>query len=510
MSGERKDDSPLCLSELIDLESQLQADRSRSRAALRARDERIGQQINATVLSDRALLRRWLKATVDGNATTPGAVAAKLIDTSKWLTVIGGLGLGFGIVAGWLSIKSGKPINSIHLWGALVGLQLALLLVFFLALVPWFRSGLGALLQTPARIVVRVLMFVASRLSPGSSDTVQSLLGRASELDSLYAPLRFWLMMLLTQLFALTLNIGLVTAFVLIPTFSDPAFGWRSTLLETGHVHRATQIIELPWAVLFPSSVISREDIEATEYTSLDDLYAPSVNDTANPNRWARWWPFLLLSLLFYGLLPRCLTALLCYARWTLVVHDVCLDRPGLVELRDRLRRPHVSTRAENDIDRLPHDDGASTQNMPAIGSLAPEAWLSLRWAGLGMGNDELAKSINARLKQPVLATHVVGELDVGCDVAAIEAVRAADAGVGVALLVPAWEPPTEGFLDFIKALRAARNKNSPLAVLLFHQTSKIAPAPPRKDDAALWRTRIAQLGDAYIVVAPLTEGGDR
>jgi hypothetical protein len=133
-----------------------------------------------------------------------------------------------------------------------------------------------------------------------------------------------------------------------------------------------------------------------------------------------------------------------------------------------------------------------------------------MKWAGVAMDDGALRDRLTARLHGDVQSIHGVGEIDIGRDAAAIDAVKLAPPNIGAALVVPAWEPPNDGFIDFIKALRKARKDHrAPLAVLLFHQSSPGTFAPPRAQDAALWHARLAQLGDDYLTVAPFAEGGD-
>lgn len=513
MGANLHDNSPLRLSELIDLEAQLQADRQRSRAALRARDERIARQINAPSLEDRVLLRRWLKATDDDDAARPGKAAKRIVNGAAFLAILGGFGIGFGVVLGWLSIESGKPINAIHLWGALVGLQLILMVITVLAMLPLPGGGLSRILETPARFAAHALTSITTLFSPELRKTARALLGRGKELDQLYARVRFWLIMDLAQIFALFVNAGLLAAFILIPALSDPAFGWRSTLLKSEQVHQATRIIAGPWADIVPGATLSIEDVEQTRYSSLDETFAPSMEGQASNDRWAKWWPFLLCSLIVYCAAPRLILAGVATFRRRSTIHAVRLDRPELAELRDRLQRPQVSTTAETGSG-MDHDSFASNTNDTqwpgaTLSSLKADVWIAMKWAGVGIDDHALRSELGNRFNGQVQAIHNVGELDIGADAAAIDTVAASAEDVGAALVVPAWEPPNDGFIDFIKAIRAARKDSAPFAVLLFHQDANGQPTPPRPRDAALWHARLAQLGDTHLAAAPLTEGGE-
>lgn len=128
--------SPPTIPELIDLEHRLESDRDLTRAELVRRDADIGRKIDAPALGGIALYRAWLREVRGPARPSPGSQVDRLRQWVTSLLVIGGLILGLGAVSGWLSMASGRPINVIHLWAVMVGLQLLLLLGWIMVIMP--------------------------------------------------------------------------------------------------------------------------------------------------------------------------------------------------------------------------------------------------------------------------------------------------------------------------------------------------------------------------------------
>lgn len=89
---------------------------------------------------------------------------------------------------------------------------------------------------------------------------------------------------------------------------TDLAFSWSSTLEVRGEkLYSITQTISAPWARLVPSAVPDRDTVEATRYYRADrsDIQAASSG---------RWWPFIFMTILVYGFLPKALA--FAWFRW--------------------------------------------------------------------------------------------------------------------------------------------------------------------------------------------------
>ncbi len=520
----RADRRPLGLAELVDLEWQLERDRKLERREAERRDARIAQTLDARNMRAPALLRAWLRET-RGNTPSPGAKLEELRRTVATLLAILGALLGASAVAGWLSVAQGRPVNVIYMWGAVVGFQLVLLCGWLVAILPervlgWIPGarGVQASLRLLARWIPMAIGWLAARMAPRGQATLGEAWGRLKAVDRLYGRVSFWLLVRLTQVFAVAFNIGAVAAFAAMTLASDPALGWRSTLLETEQVHAAAQVLAAPWARLWPEAVPSIEMVAATRHWSLDPRFLATPRDGAfGGDAWGAWWAFMMASLVAYGLLPR-LAALGLATLWLRrSVSRLGVRHPDLVRLRERLMRPRVSTQSEEREEAavLPEPPPGAVEALEEA-PLAPPA-LAMQWAGVGLEPEEAAALVATRLgRRPPAAVLTVGGVDTSADETALAAAESLAGsrngdpyGTGaVVLLVEAWEPPVGDYVDFLEALRKRVGPDRPVEILLVHRDMAGRPTPPRAHDAAIWRRRIAAMGDRALGVGALVEEG--
>lgn len=491
----------LSLGALIDLEYQLHQDRSQPRRALNDRDQAIAERIGAPSLGDRTLLVRWLDALPTSHAARPGRLIESTLETARALAVGGGLLFGVAVVAGWLSLESGKPINAIHFWGALIGLQIGMLVVLGLAAVS--GSSLRQKLLAPARLVAAAITWVASRFVRNHAQALGFAAGLARQYDRVYGRVRVLLLVQLTQLFATAMNMGFILAFIALALVSDPAFGWRSTLLGPETVHRLVQTIALPWSWCFGTAALTLEELQATRFWSLDPTFVAQfrVDRVAAP--WAAWWPFLLASLVLYGLLPRLAITLACTWRLRRALATMPPEHAAVADLRQRLRRPRVDTRAvsgESSAPALAQVPVSSPGPMPAQGVIL------LAWAGVAAGDEELRRLVQEALGGEVCGLHRIGSLDVRADQTARDAVAFAPGVATVALVVEAWEPPVADYLDFIRELRACAGPERLIAVLLYHRDTSGRAVAAGEEQLQQWGIHLQAIGDPYLRVGPLVD----
>lgn len=122
-----------------------------------------------------------------------------------------------------------------------------------------------------------------------------------------------WQMLYYLQLLWLVAGLGLLLGFATLLLFSDLAFGWSSTLLNSDTPPMVLfDGLSMPWRELWPAAVPDATLLESTRYVRI----APASGDV---ERAGDWWPFLMASLIFYNLIPRALLAvfsLLWWRRW--------------------------------------------------------------------------------------------------------------------------------------------------------------------------------------------------
>jgi len=510
------------LAELIDLEVQLRADAELAPEELHARDGAIGSRIEAKTLDDRSATLAWL-AEVRGSQGPGARAEQRRHQISAGLVVLGFL-LGAFSVGGWLATGSREPVNVVYFWPVFVGSQVALALGFWIAVLPAeafarlpLLGGIHSLLRTLAGAIPQLVARALNRVSPATRGSWGDSLAELRRLDWLYGKLRFWLLAQMTQIFAVAFNFGALAAFVVIPAIDDPAFGWRSRLLNEHQVEVATTVIASPWSALWPQALPAPEIISETRYSSVAERYVADpeqgsrrVGD-ATPRPWAAWWPFLVASMAIYGLAPRLLYLVVSVLAVRRALVGVSFERLEIRRLAERMRWPVTQTVGVGDeaSETWPRD----VEKKQAIAWPTPTRALALRWVGIDLEDEDLAHALAGRFGAPAEQVHPIGDVDGECDDAALSALESADADEGVYVVVESWEPPVGDQLDLLGAIRERGGAARPILVVLYGRSQDGRPAAPEPRHQAIWERSIQRRGDPGMFVAPLVtsdEEGER
>lgn len=404
-----------------------------------------------------------------------------------------GFVLGCVAAAGVLYYEGAGRVNVLATLALLVGLQLITLALTVILMLParWrvILPGLGAAQGafsafSPGRLLRRV----AKWLAPAAAERLDGVLAGATAAERKYGEVRKWLVLKASQMFAVAFNAGVLAVYLAMVVFTDLAFGWSTTLdVDVARVQVLVETLAQPWKNWLAAAVPSAELVEATRYYRADG--AAVVNAASL----GRWWSFLFMCLVTYGLAPR--LVLLAFAVWRLdrATRRALLHLPGVAELRYRLNREAVETRAEDP------ESGAPAPAPPPSAEPIPlnGAGFAILWGGLKLSDAEAARLV-ARVAG--LATNGIHRAGVG---AAFEedreTLRAAAAFAGpVAIIVKAWEPPLGELVDFIAELRRAADSGRAILVVPIAEDPEAAPGA---DDIEIWRRRMASTGDPWISV---------
>ena len=71
----------------------------------------------------------------------------------------------------------------------------------------------------------------------------------------------------------------------LIPYVDDPAFGWRSRLLDADELHQVVEVVSVPWSPLLPEIRVDLGEIRATRYSSVQQ----HLERIGRADRLGRW-----------------------------------------------------------------------------------------------------------------------------------------------------------------------------------------------------------------------------
>lgn len=421
-----------------------------------------------------------------------------------------GVALGAAAASAGLAYDGSHPVNLIAVLMLLVGLP-GIFLLLTLLLLPGRLPGLGWLQQLLANLnlgqwLTRWLSYKIATYgdSVGNSEGLglRALSGwRASR--STTARVGKWLMLAISQAFTIGFFVGALGALFALVSFTDLAFGWSTTLeLSPQSLVRWVQTSAAPWAAWLPQAAPTAELIVQSQYFR-------AAGSPANAQQLGGWWPYVVMCLLIYGLLPRLLLLLL--SRWRLAVatQHLLLDDPQVQALLERLQTPWV----ERSIS-APETDIGTGVAQPAASVALPQ------------GHYALVIWNQAAATNPVATW--LRRLGVDLDLAPLQLTghRAATEGLTgvtdqlaqvqhVVVVTKAWEPPLLELHDLLLALATllpptGRVMVLPLSLALVGKLA--ADAEPLEQvlaanelsavDERIWRQSIAALNNPKILLA--------
>jgi hypothetical protein len=507
----------------IDLEYFLKQDEALSPATLHERDrklflEKVEPQVKEDPRSPSPLrlIGLWLDARRGGEPLEtglPGRLAGESIGLLRLILALIGLTLGASSGSLFFSYTGKTPVNVLDFLVLFVFSQILLVTVLFLrtALLRIFRISM------PRTLLVRLVALLSTRLyrffnrhgqtalGAGHTDAMQAAFGRLRGFGTVHGPLFFWPLFLLIQVIGICFNIGLLGASLMRITISDVAFGWQSTLqFSAKSLHAAIHVLALPWcwALGEGTGYPTFSQIEGSRIILKEGI---SHLTTANL---VSWWPFLLMSVLVYGLGARLLLYSYGYWQQRKASHDPDAAGPAAWQILQRMQTPVVSTRAQRP------EAARREEAAPAVEKAVPPKAGLLLPAHLLLP-DEIHDQCLAQPLDDLLAQEGYGILkrhrflvDYESDRDLLEELAAENwgNGGGIIILMEAWMPPLIDFLTFLRELRQRVGAKLPILLRLVGRPAPDCILTPVGDPTQqeVWRRKIDGLGDPYLQVTPL------
>jgi hypothetical protein len=268
-------------------------------------------------LSRRSIIGLWLKQrrvaekeALGSDTILPGEAFQEIHRLFLYAFAILGYFTGVGLAFSFLIYSGTRPLNVSIYVGTFIIIQILLLLLLVgFSLVRWVNRSVvrtSLLYSLVSGLLVKLLVKVKSealkKLSGKRRGSIQLAIGLAQGKKRIYGSLFYWPVFILSQVFGIGFNLGVLSATLLRVLGTDIAFGWQSTVqLSTHMVYDLVKIIAVPWSWFVPSDVAypSLAEIEGSRIVLKDGIYHLATQDLVS------WWPFLCLAVLFYGLLPR-------------------------------------------------------------------------------------------------------------------------------------------------------------------------------------------------------------
>jgi hypothetical protein len=217
------------------------------------------------------------------------------------------------------------------------------------------------------------------------------------------------------------------------------------------------------------------------------------------PAGWGGWWPFLVASVVVYGLLPRLMLLGIGSWRFRATLNRALTGAHGVEEVLDRLTTESISTQAVQAEEPEPKDAVSGGR----LGELIPagQYWV-VNYGGVEAGLEQVRQHLAGYRGVESIGLELAGgTVGLEVDAALIEKIATWEGEPGVVVLVKSWEPPMLEVLDFMGELRRRLGKGRRLVVLLVGLGGDGRMGAPRAGDVNQWRRRLGSLMDADLTV---------
>jgi hypothetical protein len=512
------------LQTVVNLALQIQRDAACDERDLRHRDRELGRSLTHLAATPVRQLSAWLQQVSveeDRHQARDAARAMRLL--AIVLFVLGSLS-GSGAAVAAFYYDGRHPINILPLLAVFVLLPVVMLLPFSSAVLARSWVGKWPVVSDVQEAITMMLVGIMSaviRLLPQMyREALQQATGRSVAHRRVYGRMQKWMLLRWSQTFVLGFMLAAVTWFGYRLVVTDLAFTWSTTLQAEQseilylRVQRLTDVLSAPWAALWPQARPSAQLIRDTHYFRLREGVLPVQ---AAPAVLGGWWPFLMLSMVCYGLLPRVLTWLFCAWRFRHASRWCLLHTPGVVDVLDRLNSVMIETQAPTvETAAAPQLSAAAATAAAERGSQAVAQAMLINWSAVPIDDAQACELLSRQLAldlQPPL--HAGGRHTLEADAEVIAQVQDAlrheqtDAPFSlsqVIVLVKAWEPPMMEIVDFLCDLRQAIGGGERILIVAL----QMPPVNGASDSDAnvtfeQWQRKLTTIGDPWLKVRPLT-----
>ncbi len=448
------------LGRAVDIRRWLQADRQTPHLDRLERDRNIGRTLPVAATSDERVLAWWSQISpVD--AISSGSRLERLRRLATTVLLIVGVLLGTSLAGVAFGYEGDYPVNLFALLGVLVGVPL-LLLLFTLLLLPGRLPGISGVQDVLAGM--NVGRWVGAWLDRYAQTDLFSAFPGGRKTNAFAR----WQLVVFSQWLAIGFFVGVLTVAWLLVAFTDLAFGWSTTLqIDPASVHGWVAKLAMPWSGWLPVATPDSVLVEASRFYRLEEGGMPA----ARAAQLGEWWPFVLMTVLTYGLLPRLM--LVGVALWRLDVASRLLlqDDPEVTALIDRLTLPAVDYLGELEDTSDTTEGALSAPPSTAARGVANDATVLVIW------NDALAQSdANAWLAERfgVGGKQVLSMGVLQGSVSHRDQFEQISSNVQrLVIFTKGWEPPLLEFSDFLDLMREVIGEAPSLILVPIDVTGK-------------------------------------
>lgn len=476
----------------------------------------------------KGIIRHWLDKRReleqgDGKSPTilPGEAFSEAMHITKLLLGIIAFVFGAGLTWSLLSYTGREPVNVFTCLWVLVVPQVLLLLALLLSalahkmkimrsfqfLYPFFSSVIR-------RLVLKTTRFAGKKMDAERANRIRNTYSLLGKTNTVYGSVFFWPVFVTVQLFAVIFNLGVLGALFLKVAITDLAFGWQTTLqVAPESIHRFVEVVALPWSWFLspPTAHPTLSQIAGSQMILKDGILHLATGDLV------AWWPFIFLTVLFYGLIPRLLLVIAGYFKKHRALESLDFTHGTCDRLIMRMKTPAIDTQKapyqpkEREEKENLHVKADTTDvvnghliTTPAIVMIPAEISGQLIYAGL-------EKRLNETLGMHPTAV-IPTEMDARTDSGDLKKILSENQDKGFSLRIvivqEAWQPPIKETISWIKALRTAGGGTAGMIIALIGKPDRDTVFTlPAAVDQTTWEHTINGLKDPYVRIEILGGG---
>ncbi len=453
------------LSDLSSLREQIERDNADSMESLRSRDRAIGEQCSAE--GDVARLLFWLKVIPEPEPSEPQATISEAAVAA--IVRVGALIMGFAAMASFL-VSGGRLVN-----------VFAFFLIFVVVQVVFCLASVWVMLRSvrdepPAVLPINPIKYLFARMVPDKR------FYRECQSVIRILALRY------SQEMGLIFSLGAILAFFVLLLLSGFGFVWGSTFGITEHVVKAlVDIAAAPWATAVSSAVVSSDIIVASQFQQGVTRFG---NAEIMVTR--QWWPFLIMSMSVYALLPRIILWWLTRIFYRRGMRLSLLSTPGAERILSRMKTPHVTTEGESLL--------ATGKPASPMAAAHDTDKVIIDWAGaLAFCDRDEFDDLKA---VPAGRIRAAGTGSLGDDLVCAQWVTELEP-LQLLVVVKAWEPPLADLQDFIA--RTGGVTRCTLCLLPLH--GRAIKESSTRDWRAFSRELAIDVVDVLVLDRPVQDG---
>lgn len=474
----------------------------------------------------RRLIRHWLERRREYEKTggreavlLPGDIFSDTMRITRVLIAVVAIVFGAGLTWSLLTYTGRAPVNVFTCLWVLVVPQLLLLL--FLAasaalsrmrVIESFRMVYPVLTAIMTGMLRRTGRFVEKRIDAGTATRIATTYALLGKTRTIYGSVFFWPVFLTAQMTGVFYNAGILSALFLKVAITDLAFGWQTTLqLSPESVLRFVETAAFPWSWLFspPAAHPTLAQIAGSQMILKDGIFHLATGDLA------AWWPFILLTIAFYGLLPRLLLSCAGLVMKYRAIGSIDFNHAACDRLVMRMMMPRVNTAGRRYRPGDPEKKGVKSASPAAAadeGENPPEKSNALVLIPMEIFAHATRNEIQTALAD-LLGIHPVEVIPVGMD-AKEDSRRLREAlpekqekyqSMRIVVVQEAWQPPIKENTKWIRELRAAAGGTAGMIIALIgkpgHETIFTSPSD---GDRHNWEQAVNRLQDPYIRIESL------